>query len=463
MRFSLDRTWHRPGSGDVVIAGSPTRAFRLTTGGRQVAEALERGSDVPDSARLLVERLVDAGAIHPLPDASSAGADPTAITAVIPAFVRNIESAERVGRLVAGLAGLAAIVVVDDASPVTLGAFDAGATPVDVVRRPNNGGPAAARNSGLERVKTSHVVFIDADVECRTEDVTALASWLVASDAAAIAPRIRTNDDGSTLGAYESARSPLDMGDRPARVRGGTRVGWVPAAVLLCNTASVRSVNAFDESLRTGEDVDLVWRLDAAGLRCRYEPSIEVFHHHRTTLSELIDQRRGYGESTAPLHRRHGDVVAPARGSWTSVGTWVSLIVGFPLVALATAVTTTVVLSRKLKFVPNNAVESLRLSALTHVQVGRNLASAVTRVWWPIAVVLALFSRRARLALCAAALVPALAEWWDKRPRLDPVRFTLLRILDDAAYGIGVWTSVFKHRDPLPLVPSIHAPTPQRD
>ena len=463
MRYSLDRTWRRPSAGDVVIAGSPTRAFRLTAGGRQIAESLEHGSDVSDSARVLIERLVDAGAIHPLPDTSSSAADPTTITAVIPALVRDKESAAHLRRLVAGLAGLAAIVVVDDASPMSLDALEAGTTPVDVVRRPSNGGPAAARNTGLERVNTRFVVFIDTDVECRTDDIVTLASWLIASDASVIAPRIRTDDDGSVLGAYEAARSPLDMGDRPARVRGGTRVSYVPAAVLLCDTASLRSVNAFDESLRTGEDVDLVWRLDAAGLRCRYEPSIEVFHHRRTTLPEMIHQRRGYGESTASLRSRHGDVVAPARGSWTSVGTWVSVAIGLPLVAIATAITTTVVLSRKRKFVPNNSIESLRLSAMTHLQVGRNLASAVTRVWWPIAVVLAVFSRRARLALCAAALVPALAEWWEKRPRLDPVRFTLLRILDDGAYGIGVWTSVLRHRDPAPLIPSIHAPSAQRD
>ena len=463
MRYSLDRTWRRPNAGDVVLAGSPTRAFRLTAGGRRIAEALEHGADVPDSAQVLIDRLVDAGAVHPLPDASSSAADPTTITAVIPAYVRDDQSVGRVARLVAGLSGLAEIFVVDDASPLTFGPLDAGTTAVTVIRRETNGGPAAARNTGLERVKTRHVVFIDTDVECRAEDVAALASWLTASDAAVIAPRVRSDDDGSVLGAYEAARSPLDMGDRPARVRGGTRVGWVPAAVLLCDTESLRSINGFDESMRTGEDVDLVWRLDAAGLRCRYEPSIEVFHHHRATLSEMIDQRRGYGESTSPLYRRHGDVVAPARGSWTSVGTWVSLVVGLPLVALATAITTTVVLARKLKFVPNNAVESLRLSAMTHVQVGRNLASAVTRVWWPIAVVLAVFSRRARLALCAAALVPALAEWWEKRPRLDPVRFTLLRILDDGAYGIGVWRSVFRHRDPSPLIPSIHAPSTQQD
>ena len=60
MRFSVDRTWRRPNAGDVVIAGSPIRAFRLTSAGRQVVDAIESGNDVPASAFNLVDRLVDA-------------------------------------------------------------------------------------------------------------------------------------------------------------------------------------------------------------------------------------------------------------------------------------------------------------------------------------------------------------------------------------------------------------------
>ncbi|MFM8390824.1 MAG: hypothetical protein ACKOA5_16450, partial [Actinomycetota bacterium] len=103
----------------------------------------------------------------------------------------------------------------------------------------------------------------------------------------------------------------------------------------------------------------------------------------------------------------------------------------------------------------NNTAESARLAWMTHLQVGRNLASAITRVWWPIAFIAAIFSRRARIALCAAAVGPALAEWWEKRPRLDPVRFTILRIIDDAAYGTGVWKTAIRERDAGAVMPTI--------
>lgn len=463
MRFSVDRTWRRPHDGDAVIGGSPTRAFRLTTGGRRIAEMIERGEDIPSSAHVLVDRLVDAGAIHPLADPSQHAVDAAHITAVIPVHLTDTSDGTALAALVGKLAGLAGIIVVDDASPRPLPALAAGNTPVTTIRCESNGGPAAARNTGLARVETTHVVFIDSDVDCRTDDVMALAAWLVASDAAVIGPRVRTDDDGSVLGAYEEVRSPLDMGERPARVRAATRVGWLPAAMMLCEVAAIRSVTGFDETMRTGEDVDLVWRLDNAGFRCRYEPSIEVVHQRRSTLATLARQRMGYGESTTALHRRHGDKVAPARGSWSSVSSWVALVLGLPIIAGCAAITTAVMLSRKLRFLPNVAVESARLAWMTHLQVGRNLASAITRVWWPIAFAAAIFSRRARVALCAAAVAPALAEWWEKRPRLDPVRFTILRIIDDAAYGVGVWKTAARERNAAALLPTIARSAPTAD
>jgi O-antigen ligase len=72
-------------------------------------------------------------------------------------------------------------------------------------------------------------------------------------------------------------------------------------------------------------------------------------------------------------------------------------------------------------------------------------------VWWPIVVVLAIFSKRVRVVLGLAALVPAAFEWSQKKPSLDPLRFTALRLLDDMSYGIGVWRNAIRTRQPKPL------------
>ncbi|MEQ1702754.1 MAG: hypothetical protein ABMA25_21810, partial [Ilumatobacteraceae bacterium] len=41
IRYRLDSSWRRPGDGKVVIAGSPLRLFRLSTGGAQAGQVLK--------------------------------------------------------------------------------------------------------------------------------------------------------------------------------------------------------------------------------------------------------------------------------------------------------------------------------------------------------------------------------------------------------------------------------------
>ena len=451
----MDPSWRRPASGDAVIAGSPVRVFRLTAAGRGIAEAIERGDEVPESGAPLTEKLLDAGAIHPLPDEHLHGIDPAEITVVIPAFVDRATVADRVAALVGGFSGTAEVIVVDDASPLPLPTPTAGDTTVRVERRPENGGPAAARNTGLALARTEWVVFVDSDVVAAFDDVAALAAWVAHPRTAAIAPRVRSIGGSSTIERYESSRSPLDAGPMAARVRPGSRVPYVPAAMLLCNVGAIRAIGGFDESLRTGEDVDLVWRLDRSGHHVRYEPAVEVGHHPRTELSALVRQRIGYGASTTALHRKHGSAVAPLRATWSNLGTWVSLIVGVPVVGVVLASITAARLIRKLDFLPDAKVEAVRLAATAQLRTGRNLAAAITRVWWPVALVIGLFSKRARITLCAAALVPSLAEWWNERPALDPLRYACLRVVDDASYGIGAIDAAWRERTPAALAPEI--------
>lgn len=451
----MDPSWRRPASGDAIIAGSPVRVFRLTAAGRRIAEAIERGDEVSESGAPLTEKLLDAGVIHPLPDEHLHGIDPAKITVVIPAYVDRATVGDRVAALVGGLAGTAEVIVVDDASPLRLPTLTSGDTFVRVERRHENGGPAAARNTGLGLVRTDWVVFVDVDVVAGFDDVAALAAWVAHPRTAAIAPRVRSIGGSSTIERYEASRSPLDAGPVPARVRPGTRVSYVPAAMILCNADTIRAVGGFDESMRTGEDVDLVWRLDRAGHHVRYEPAIEVGHHPRTDLAALVRQRRGYGASTTALHRKHGAAVAPLRTTWANFGAWVSLIVGVPVVGVVLASITAARLVRRLDFLPDAKVEAVRLAANAQLRTGRNLAAAITRVWWPVAVVIGLFSKRARIALCAAALVPSLADWWNERPALDPLRYTFLRIVDDASYGIGAIDAARRERSLAALTPEL--------
>ena len=223
----------------------------------------------------------------------------------------------------------------------------------------------------------------------------------------------------------------------------------------LCRTTALRSITGFDESLRSGEDVDMVWRLNDAGWRCRYQPQAECSHVPRISLQKFVQQRMSYGASAARLAKRHMGKLAPAKFNVWQASTWLLVLLGMPFIALGVAIVASASTAKKLRKFPQLRDESFRISLHGTVKSAQSAASAINRVWWPIALVLAIFSQRLRVLFIAAALGPAVYEWWTKRPHLDVVRFTLMKMLDNAAYGAGVWKGVIATRNAAPLIPTV--------
>jgi len=108
-------------------------------------------------------------------------------------------------------------------------------------------------------------------------------------------------------------------------------------------------------------------------------------------------------------------------------------------------------LRRKLGDLP--ASESVRLAGLGHLYAGRQVAGAITRVWFPIAALLAVFFPRLRLPLMAAVVVPPVLDWFEQRGPDDLGRFVALRVADDVSYGTGVWIGAIRERRPGALTP----------
>ncbi len=407
MRFDLDGSWQR--FGPVVIAGSPLTIFRLTEAGTKVVDTIERGGPVRVSK--ITERMLNAGAIHPVvgPQFPSDRVSDT-VTVVTPQL--------------GGTARTDGRITVDDGSQPPI----AGAA----VRLEDNRGPAAARNAARSMVRTDFVAFVDADVDVDRDGrgpqawMRPLLAHFENPSVGLVAPRV--------LGEPGSA---LDMGAEPARIRAGTRVSYVPTAAVIARVAALDDIGWFDEGLRFGEDVDLVWRLDEAGWACRYEPAVTVWHEPRPGLRERLAQQIDYGSSAAPLAIRHPGKLAPVRtNGWTS-GVWTLASLGHGLPAAALALGSAAALPLKLPDVPARRAAGLALAG--HIGASRQLAAAVRRVWWPIVALAALRSRRARwIALASVAVSPTTA-------------------LRDLAYGVGVWKGMLRHRTAAPIVPSISA------
>ena len=363
---------------------------------------IETGDDVDEST--LTNRLSDAGAIHPLPAAARRFTldDVTVVTPQLGGVALDD------GRL-----------TVDDGSiPPVIGA---------AIRLDTNGGPAAARNAARPLIDTALVAYLDADVS--TPDSTWLAELLWHFDdprVGLVAPRV--------LGEMGS---PLDLGDEPARIRAGTRVSYVPGAALVARVDALDAIGGFDEQLRFGEDVDLVWRLDDAGWRCRYDPAVSVWHEPRASWRERLRQHAGYGTSAAPLALRHPRALSPVTVNGWTAATWALALLGrwFPAIALATG--SSAALVRKLPDVPPRS--ALWLAMRGHLLAGRQFAAAARRVWWPIIVVGSVVSRRCR--------------WWLLLALASNVRAAPT----DVAYGWGVWTGMRRTRTWAPLLPRLSA------
>ena len=258
-------------------------------------------------------------------------------------------------------------------------------------------------------------------------------------------------------------RSSLDLGPRRSLVRPRARVSYVPTTALLVRRSALEALGGFDEALRVGEDVDLVWRLTAEGEAVRYEPGSVVHHPTRPSLVAWLQQRFRYGTAAADLAARHGDAVAPLRVSGWSAGTWALALIGRPWSALGLGLGSTAGLVPKLEALDHPVAEAARIAGIGHLHAARSVADAIRRPWWPLALLLAWRAPRSRRPLAAAAVLPGLVSWWETRPALDPVRHAALHLADDVAYGAGVWAGCARRRSVRALLPAWSGRIPPPD
>jgi len=524
----------------VLVGGYPVRVLRLTAAGARQVAGWFVGAPVPDStaARTLARRLLDAGIAHPdwsagpvagtpgTPGtsgarAAGAGAAGTAtacapgvhdVTVVIPVRDRHAELARCLAGLVCPPCA-PSVIVVDDASadPAAIAAI-AAERGARVIHRPVNGGPGAARNSGLAAASTEFVAFLDSDCVPAPGWLDGLLPHFADPAVGAVAPRIVPYEAGTSwLARYEGASSTLDMGARPSIVRIGARVSYVPGAALVVRRSAAGA--GFADGMFVGEDVDFVWRLAAVGWRVRYEPAAVMRHDHRVRFRAWFARRTDYGTSAAALERLHPGAVRPLYASWWTVAAWAAALSGRPVAAAAAAAVATALLARRLSAITGerwpfpagspptsdnskkpeepqdsgslctsgytqrsiiparhrpgsdnskklaSRAEAWRLAARLAgggtIAAGRPIGSALSRTWWPIAIPAAIAFPKLRRPIVALILAPPLLDWADRRPPLDPARYVAARLLDDGAYSLGVWQGCLRRRTLRPLLPAL--------
>lgn len=455
----VDRRVRVLGHGAALLGGSPTRLLRLAPAAQDmISDGRLKVRD--EVSAQLARTLLDATVAHPRPASGPSHRD---VTVVIP--VRDNASGLR--RLVTSLRGLR-VIVVDDGSayPVELDDFAGAHCDIEVLHHPRSKGPSAARNTGLAACTTDFVAFLDSDVAPQRGWLEALLGHFCDPTVALVAPRIvGLSQSENVVARYEAVHSSLDLGQREAPVLPHSTVSYVPSAAIICRSSAIREVGGFDETLQSGEDVDLCWRLIEAGARLRYEPIALVAHDHRTELRDWLARKAFYGGSAAPLSLRHPDKTAPVVISGWALMAWVLMSLGTGVAQLASLVIALVTgrrIAKAMRGAETSFWDVLVVATRGLWSAALQLASALCRHYWPVALLAAILSRHCRRVVLIAAVVDGVADWLRRREAADggaePIgllTFLLLKRVDDLAYGIGLWYGVLRERNIGALKPQI--------
>ena len=175
------------------------------------------------------------------------------------------------------------VVVCDGPAPGAAGV--ARAAGFLVVERDVAGGPAVARNAGARATDADVLLFVDADVAVHPDLIARARAALAADDVAAV------------VGCYDDAPPEKNFFSQykhllqryvhlDAKREGSTFWG-------ACGAIRRRvfvEMRGFDERYRrpSVEDIELGYRLKAAGHRIQFRPELEVTHLKRWTFVSLL-------------------------------------------------------------------------------------------------------------------------------------------------------------------------------
>ena len=195
------------------------------------------------------------------------------------------------------------VIVVDDGGAASLqGIHDSFVSRLEILfLRRKRGGPAAARNTGIERARGPYLAFTDDD--CRPS-----GDWLTR-----LQERFKRSPDvlfgGSTINGVSA--NPYSAASQAVI---DAVYSWQPHARefpqffatnnLAVPTHLFRRIGGFNPAFAVSEDREFCDRWVHHGYRMEYAPEVVVCHRHSLSLQTLLKQHFNYGRGARRFHKR---------------------------------------------------------------------------------------------------------------------------------------------------------------
>ncbi len=210
------------------------------------------------------------------------------------------------------------VIVVDDEStvPVVPVVERAGLARMPLVIRQLNGGPAAARDTGIRRATGRVIVVLDDDMIVAPEFLDEHLAMHAGTTRRVVLGRLRV-PAGHRLQLFE--RMQLALLDRLFDEVAAGRQRPAGKDVYTGNVSFLRAdyldVGGFDRSLRLSEDAELGMRLEWAGAQVMLSERASAEHaSDHASLDGWMQRSIAYGAADAAIARKHG--VTPSTDVW---------------------------------------------------------------------------------------------------------------------------------------------------